>query len=127
MMDTANEAQGVPPLEKSDRVGENLPSSGGRPSRKRLVPAVNWRLLLTAPALLFFFILLLAFVQWGTPALVGTDGYYHARMGYLIRHEGLTPEFKWLPLTILNDDAFYDHHLLYHLLVFYFVKKNHKS
>ncbi len=36
-------------------------------------------------------------------------------MGYLIRRQGLKPAFVWLPLTILNREAFYDHHLLYHL------------
>ncbi|MCB9444137.1 MAG: hypothetical protein H6669_07855 [Ardenticatenaceae bacterium] len=37
-------------------------------------------------------------------------------MGFhLIRHEGLKPDFPWLPQTILNQDAYYDHHLLYHV------------
>lgn len=112
-MDTPTEAQAVTPPEKS-----------GPAPPKRLATAINWRLLLTAPALLLFLLLLLAFVQWGTPALVGTDGYYHARMGYLMRHEGLTPEFDWLPLTILNDDAFYDHHLLYHLYLSLFAVRD---
>ncbi len=67
---------------------------------------------------LFLFVIfagLLAVVQYASDALVGTDGYYHARMGLLIREEGLRVDFKWLPLTILNQGAFYDHHLLYHV------------
>ena len=36
-------------------------------------------------------------------------------MGYLIREEGLKPAFAALPHTILNEEAFYDHHLLYHV------------
>lgn len=112
-MDTPTEAQVISPSKKR-----------GSTTIGRLATAVNWRLLLTAVALLFFFALLLAFVQWGTPALVGNDGYYHARMGYLIRHEGLTPEFVWLPLSILNNEAFYDHHLLYHLFLSLFATRD---
>ncbi|HSG16711.1 MAG TPA: hypothetical protein VLE70_10385 [Anaerolineae bacterium] len=80
----------------------------------RLVSVVNWRLIATALSLFLLFVVLLAIVQWGTPALVGTDGYYHARMGLLIREQGLKPDFEWLPLTILSSESFYDHHLLYH-------------
>ncbi len=36
-------------------------------------------------------------------------------MGWLIRQHGLKPDFPWLPLTILNQEAFYDHHWLYHI------------
>ncbi|MGD2078672.1 MAG: hypothetical protein PVH18_09835 [Chloroflexota bacterium] len=79
---------------------------------------------MTAAALFVLFVLLLAFIQWGTPALVGTDGYYHARMGYLIRQEGIKPEFDWLPLTILNERAYYDHHLLYHIYLALFAARD---
>ena len=83
--------------------------------RKRLLSAVNWRLLVEAVVLFLLFVALFSFVQSGTSALVGTDGYYHARMGWLIRDQGLKPAFVWLPMTILSETAFYDHHLLYHL------------
>ncbi|MFQ5419685.1 MAG: hypothetical protein ACE5EY_04910 [Anaerolineae bacterium] len=72
------------------------------------------RLLATAVALFLLFNSLFAYVQFGTDALAGNDGYYHIKMGYLIRQEGLKPDFPWLPLTILNERDFYDHHLLYH-------------
>ena len=92
--------------------------------RGRLASAVNWRLLVTAILLFVFFLLLLAIVQWGTPALVGTDGYYHARMGLLIRQQGVRPQFEWLPLTILNSESFYDHHLLYHIYLSLFAGRD---
>ena len=60
---------------------------------------------------------LFAAVQWATPGIVGNDGYYHVKMGYLMRQEGLTPAFEALPNTILNADAYYDHHLLFHLFL----------
>ncbi len=81
----------------------------------QLFNRVNLLSLAGALALLALFIALFAYVQYGTDALAGTDGYYHIKMGYLIRHEGLKPDFPWLPMSILNSDAYYDHHLLYHV------------
>jgi hypothetical protein len=81
----------------------------------RFFAAVEVRPIVQAVVVFAFFAGLLAFVQYGSTALVGTDGYYHARMGLLIRQEGLRPDFKWLPLTILNAESYYNHHLLYHL------------
>jgi len=78
-------------------------------------PRINYSLIAQASALLAVFIALLAYVQFGTNALAGNDGYYHIKMGWLISREGLKPGFPWLPQTILNPDAFYDHHLLYHV------------
>lgn len=68
-----------------------------------------------ALGLFLLFAALFAFVQYGTSALAGNDGYYHIKMGWLLRQEGLKPAFPWLPQTILNPDAFYNHHLLYHV------------
>jgi len=49
---------------------------------------------------------------------VGTDDYYHARMADLILQQGrLRVDFPWLPGTILSNDRFVDHHLLFHLFV----------
>lgn len=73
------------------------------------------RTLLTAVFLLLVFVALFALVQFATPGLAGNDGYYHVKMGYLIRQEGLKPAFDALPFTILNAQDFYDHHLLYHV------------
>ena len=75
---------------------------------------INLRLIAQASLLLAFFIGLFAYVQFGTDALAGNDGYYHIKMGWLIRQEGLKPDFPWLPQTILNPADYYDHHLLYH-------------
>ncbi len=76
---------------------------------------VNVGLILTAVTLLALFIAVFAAIQYATPGLAGNDGYYHIKMAYLIRQEGLTPAFEALPHTILNEEAFYDHHLLYHV------------
>lgn len=75
------------------------------------------RVLGTAVLLFLVFVAGFAVVQYATPALPGNDGYYHMKMGYLIRTEGLKPDFPYLPYTILNEAAFYDHHLLYHVFL----------
>ncbi len=85
--------------------------------QERMLAKENVRVWVTAVLLLFIFITGFAIVQYATPALVGNDGYYHMKMGYLIRTEGLTPDFPYLPYTILKEAAYYDHHLLFHVFL----------
>lgn len=83
----------------------------------RLAAAGGLRAVVAAVALFALAAGLLAAVQWATPGIVGNDGYYHIKMGYLMRQEGLTPAFEALPNTILNAEDYYDHHLLFHLFL----------
>jgi hypothetical protein len=78
------------------------------------------RALLTGASLFALFSTLFAFVQFGTPALADNDGFYHLRMAALMREYGLRVPFTWLPLSILQPNAFYDHHLLYHVYLSFF-------
>jgi hypothetical protein len=71
--------------------------------------------ILTGVLLLWLFILFMALVQFSTPDMPDNDGFYHIKLAYLMRTEGLTPDFTWLPLTILNARDFYDHHFLFHV------------
>ncbi|GAB4505782.1 MAG: hypothetical protein Fur0043_27800 [Anaerolineales bacterium] len=57
----------------------------------------------------------MAFVQFASPDLPDNDGYYHIKLASIMSTEGLTPDFRWLPLTILNEQSFYDHHFLFHV------------
>lgn len=77
------------------------------------------KLLLTLlPAGLFLFFLFgLAVVQFGTPNMPDNDGFYHIKLAWLMRTEGLKPDFTWLPLTVLNAREYYDHHFLFHVLL----------
>lgn len=77
--------------------------------------AIDWPAWATALALFWLFVAFLVYVQSGSPGIADTDGYYHIKMGWFIRQHGLKPSFPWLPFTILNADAYTDHHLLYHL------------
>ncbi len=61
------------------------------------------------------FMLFLSLVQFSTPDLADNDGYYHIKLAYLMRTEGLIPNFTWLPLSILNARDYYDHHFLFHV------------
>jgi hypothetical protein len=68
-------------------------------------------------ALIFFTVFFagMAFVQFATPDMPDNDGYYHIKLAYLMRTEGLRPDFTYLPISILNPREFYDHHFLFHL------------
>jgi hypothetical protein len=68
------------------------------------------------PTLLFiFFFAGMALVQFATPDLPDNDGFYHIKLAWLMRTESLKPNFPWLPLSILNEGEFYDHHFLFHV------------
>ncbi len=67
-------------------------------------------------------LMLMVILQRSTDAICcgDWDGYYHIRWSSilwqsLVSGHGL-PEFKWLPLTILNPQDYNDHHFLFHLL-----------
>lgn len=74
-----------------------------------------WREARAGLLLLLVFGLFLALVQFSTPDLADNDGFYHIKLAYLMRTEGLKPAFPWLPLSILNAREFYDHHFLFHV------------
>lgn len=78
---------------------------------------VNLQVLLTSVILFVLFMLFTGSVQFSTPNMPDNDGFYHIKMAYLMRTEGLKPDFKWLPLTILNPREYYDHHFLFHVLL----------
>ena len=72
------------------------------------------RFFLIAIIMMAIFMTFMGAVQFSTPDLPDNDGFYHIQMAYLMRTQGLKPEFPWLPLTILNSREYYDHHFLFH-------------
>jgi len=78
---------------------------------------VSWQTWLTGVVLFIVFVSFLSVVQFATPSLAGNDGYYHIKLAYLMRTEGLRSDFQWLPLTVLNAEEFVDHHFLFHVLL----------
>ncbi|HLO30880.1 MAG TPA: hypothetical protein VK249_17170 [Anaerolineales bacterium] len=73
--------------------------------QKRLLPL----------ALFLLFFLGMALIQFATPDMPDNDGFYHIKLAWLMRTEGLKPDFPFLPLSILNEGEFYDHHFLFHV------------
>lgn len=68
------------------------------------------------PIMLFLlFFLGMALIQFATPDMPDNDGFYHIKLAWLMRTEGLKPDFPFLPLSILNAGEFYDHHFLFHV------------
>jgi hypothetical protein len=57
----------------------------------------------------------MAWIQFATPNMPDNDGFYHIKLAWLMRTDGLKPEFPYLPLSILNEREFYDHHFLFHV------------
>lgn len=66
-------------------------------------------------ALFLLFFLGMAFIQFATPDMPDNDGFYHIKLAWLMRTEGLKPDFPYLPLSILNEREYYDHHFLFHV------------
>lgn len=81
----------------------------------RVVRAINWQTVLTALGLFVVFFVAMALVQFSTPDMPDNDGFYHIRWAEIMRTEGAKPKFPYLPLTILNEREFYDHHFLFHV------------
>jgi len=86
--------------------------------------ALNWADIRTGFLLWIIFLVFLSLVQFSTPDLPDNDGYYHIKLAYLMRTEGLTPDFNWLPLSILNAREYYDHHFLFHVVLIPFTFGN---
>jgi hypothetical protein len=67
------------------------------------------------------FILILAVmtkIEFGGPAILDNDGYYHIRWSKMLRESAPhLPSFTWLPLTTLNASHYVDHHFLFHVLL----------
>lgn len=73
------------------------------------------RLALTGLLMWGIYFVFLALVQFSTSDLPDNDGYYHIKLAYLMRTEGLKPDFPYLPLSVLNPRDYSDHHYLFHI------------
>ena len=60
----------------------------------------------------------MAWLEFSTPAILDNDGYYHIRWSKLLRESAPhLPQFKWLPLTTLNERSYADQHFLFHVFL----------
>lgn len=68
------------------------------------------------PILLFvLFFVGMAIIQFTTADMPDNDGFYHIKLAWLMRTDSLKPDFPWLPLSVLSEKEFYDHHFLFHV------------
>jgi hypothetical protein len=87
----------------------------GKPIRLTMLDRTKLQIFLQAAILFLLFGLSMAVIQFSTPDMPDNDGYYHIKMAQIMRQEGLRPDFPWLPLSILNEREYYDHHFLFHV------------
>lgn len=76
-----------------------------------------WNRLGLGFAIWIVFVVYLSLIQFSTPHLPGNDGFYHIKMAYLMRTEGLVLDFIWLPFSIINPLQFNDHQFLFHAIL----------
>jgi hypothetical protein len=67
---------------------------------------------------LLLILAVMAWIQFGGPAILDNDGYYHIRWASMLRENWPhLPAFKNLPLTTLNEHDYVDHHYLFHVFL----------
>ena len=60
----------------------------------------------------------MGWIEFGGPAILDNDGYYHIRWAQMVRESfPHLPPFKALPLTTLDEQHYVDHHYLFHVLL----------
>lgn len=105
----ASSVRSIPPgLQAVAIAAASLRLAGGR-------ALAFWRNQRAGLLLWLVFLVFLTLVQFSSPDLPDNDGFYHIKLAYLMRTEGLKPDFVWLPLSILNAREFYDHHFGFHV------------
>jgi len=60
--------------------------------------------------------MLFGYWQWISPALAGTDGYYHIAIANMVWQQGIHFPFPYLEMTLLDSDHYVDMHMLYHVM-----------
>jgi hypothetical protein len=88
-----------------------------RAHHSSLATRLDWPFVLTGVGLWLVFAGLMATIQIASPNLPSNDDFFHIKLAQIMREQGLRPPFPWLPLTILNEQDFFDHHFFYHVLL----------
>lgn len=83
-----------------------------------LSPSPLLRSTLEIAAGLALILTVMGWIEFGGPAILDNDGYYHIRWSAMLRENWPhLPAFKALPLTSLNEQSYVDHHYLFHVLL----------
>src|SRR5215510_7937847 len=82
-----------------------------------ILRAARWRPIQMLAAFILVFSVMWR-IEFAGPAILDNDGYYHIRWSKLLRESApRLPRFTNLPLTILSEDRYVDHHFLFHVLL----------
>ncbi|HSO73912.1 MAG TPA: hypothetical protein VLU47_03675, partial [Blastocatellia bacterium] len=83
-----------------------------------VVPPSRLRAPLQIIAAFALILVVMGWIEFGGPAILDNDGYYHIRWAKMLRESfPRLPAFKALPLTTLDEQHYVDHHYLYHVLL----------
>jgi len=92
--------------------GSPAPSLPNALARRLSAPPIQ-----IAAALLLVFAVM-RWIEFGGPAILDNDGYYHIRWATMLRQSfPHLPAFKALPLTTLDEQHYVDHHYLFHVML----------
>jgi hypothetical protein len=101
-------------MQTGEEVVEQAGAAELRPAPSRFVVPKPAELAI-AFALIFA---VMSWIEFGGPAILDNDGFYHMRWSRTLREQfPRLPHFQSLPLTILNEKDYVDHHYLFHLLL----------
>lgn len=105
--------EGTPPT--AIHIADRLVASSPLPL---FVPSARPRAPLQIIAAYALILGVMGWIEFGGPAILDNDGYYHIRWARMLRESfPRLPAFKALPLTTLDEQQYVDHHYLYHLLL----------
>jgi hypothetical protein len=117
-----NEARAVEPANGSTPSIAILDAGADRPVApspfRRIVPERLLSAPLQVTAAFAVILGVMGWIEFGGPAILDNDGYYHIRWARVLRESfPRLPAFKALPLTTLDEQHYVDHHYLYHVLL----------
>jgi hypothetical protein len=97
---------------------EEPPGSSASPPLRSSSPQPPRLSALEITGSLALILVVMGWIQFGGPAILDNDGYYHIRWSAMLRENWPhLPAFKALPLTTLNEQNYVDHHYLFHVLL----------
>ncbi|HJQ23108.1 MAG TPA: hypothetical protein VKA60_04275 [Blastocatellia bacterium] len=101
-------------MQTSEEIIEPAPATALQRTPRRLVVPKPVELII-AFALI---VVVMRWIEFAGPAILDNDGFYHMRWSRTLREQfPHLPRFQALPLTILNEQDYVDHHYLFHVLL----------
>lgn len=101
-------------MQTSEEIIEPAPATPLQREPRRLVVPKAVEIIIA----LALIVVVMRWIEFGGPAILDNDGFYHMRWSRTLREQfPHLPRFQSLPLTILNEQDYVDHHYLFHVLL----------